>query len=83
MTRMATGHSCFGERKATLEPNGWLRQLTKRILLTIDRWSSLADFTVFLDRFGREYDSLDEQFQEFAVAEAKIGTFVTPDMTGR
>jgi heme-degrading monooxygenase HmoA len=49
------------------EPGGWW--------LTIDRWSSAADFEAFGDAHGEDYRALDRELEGVAGEEQFIGAF--------
>jgi hypothetical protein len=43
--------------------------------VTIDRWSTQADFAAFKRISDAAYESLDRQFEGLTAHEVKIGTF--------
>lgn len=47
--------------------------------ITIDRWKTAEDFTLFQERFGTEYRRLDIQLEGLTVGERKLGTFIRED----
>ena len=43
--------------------------------ITIDRWASIDDYSLFQERFGAQYRFLDAQLEGLTVSETKLGTF--------
>jgi hypothetical protein len=55
-----------------------LRHVAGRGYLTIDRWTSVAAFEAFRDRWQAEYEALDRYCEELTEREALVGRFETP-----
>ena|SRR5687768_6951756 len=46
--------------------------------LTIDRWTSFADFAAFRQRWAEEYQALDRRCAALRAREAPLGSFAPP-----